>query len=102
MYIHLKKEYIDDIYRCIEENMNSAATIINAYVSDDLLAAELNNKFEEIFFYLKRAYNPELLELKRQTRLHHKKWLRLKKTSDAAYLKFLKLKGTVDEMEIPF
>jgi hypothetical protein len=60
LYVMLKKEYIEDLYRCLGKNMDSAYSIINTYVHDDELAAALEGKFREILYYLNRAYNPEL------------------------------------------
>jgi len=66
----------------------------------------VEKSFQDILCYFNRAYNPELVELKRRTRLYYKKWLSLKDTdkerSNAVYLKYLKLKREVDVMEIPF
>ena len=106
MYVMLKKEDVEDLYRCLEKNMDSAYSIINTYVPNDELAAALQEKFQNVLYYLKRAYDPELVALKRQTRLYYKKWLSLKDTdkatSNAAYLKYLKLKRRVAKMKIPF
>jgi len=106
LYVMLKKEYVEDLHRCLKQNMDSTASIIDAYVHDDELAAALQEKFRQILYYLNRAYNPELVELKRRTRLYYKKWLSLKHTekrmSKAAYLRYLKLKRKVAAMEIPF
>lgn len=102
----LKKEYVEDLHRCLKKNMGSTDSIINAYVHDDELSAALQEKFREILYYLNRAYNPELVELKRRTRLYYKKWLSLKYTdkrmSNAAYLKYLKLKRKVAARKMPF
>jgi len=63
----LRKEYVEDLYRCLEKNMDSACSIINTFVHDNELAAALEEKFREVLYYFKRAYNPELVELKRLT-----------------------------------
>lgn len=106
MYVMLKKEYVEELCRCIEKNIDFTSTLINAYVKDEELAAALEKSFQEILCYFNRAYNPEFAKLKRQTRLYYKKWLSLKGTdkekSHAAYLKYLKLKHKVAVMEIPF
>lgn len=67
MYVMLRKEYVEDLYRCLEKNMDSACSIINTFVHDNELAAALEEKFREVLYYFKRAYNPELVELKRLT-----------------------------------
>jgi len=104
--VMLNKEYVEDLCLCIEINIDLTSSLINTYVHDDELAAELEEKFREILYYFNRAYNPELVELKRQTRIYYKKWLRLKDTDQkkatAVYLKYLKLKRKVTVMEIPF
>lgn len=106
MYVMLKKQYVEDLHRCLKENMDSTDRIINAYVHDDEFSAALQEKFREILYYFNRAYNPELVELKRRTRLYYKKWLSLKHVdkvaSNAAYLKYLKLKRKIAAMEMPF
>ena len=106
MYVMLKQEHVEDLYRCLEKNMDSTYSIINAYVHDDELSATLQEKFRDVLYYFKRAYNPELMALKRRTRLYCKKWLSLKgtdkATSNAVYLKYLKLKRKVAAVEIPF
>ncbi len=106
MYVMLKKEYVEDLHRCLKKNMDSTASIIDTYVHDDELAAALQEKFRQNLYYLNGAYNPELVELKRQTRLYYKKWLSLKhtdqETSKAAYLRYLKLKRKVATIKMPF
>jgi len=67
LYVMLRKEYVEDLYRCLEKNMDSACSIINTFVHDNELAAALEEKFREVLYYFKRAYNPELVELKRLT-----------------------------------
>jgi len=102
----LKKEYVEELYRCIEKNVEFTANLINAYVEDAELAAALENSFQDILCHFNRAYNPELVELKRRTRLYHKKWRMLKDTdkemSNKVYQKYLELKRKVAVMEIPF
>lgn len=106
MYVMLKKEHVEDLCRCIEKNIDFTSTLINTYVHDDEFAKALEGKFREILYYFNRAYNQELMELKRRTGLYYKKWLMLKdtdkETSNAAYLKYLKLKRKVAVMKIPF
>lgn len=106
MYVMLKQEYVEDLYKCIEENRDIACEIIHRYVFDDETAAELESKFQEILCQLDRAYNPELMKVKRQARAYYKTWLNLKdidkKMAYAAYLKYLKLKREVMSLEVPF
>ena len=106
MYVRLKKEDVEDLYKCIEENKDIAYEIIHRYVRDDETAAELESKFREILYQLDRAYNPELMKFKRQARAYYKTWLNLKETDKkmayTAYLKYLKLKREVAVMEVPF
>jgi hypothetical protein len=104
--VMVNKEHIEDLHRCIEKNIDFTANIINNYVHNDELAAVLEEKFREILFYLDRAYNPELVELKRRARMYYQKWLGLKdkdkNTANTVYLEYLKLKYKITEMEIPF
>ncbi|MEN3003342.1 hypothetical protein [Dehalobacterium formicoaceticum] len=106
MKIMLNKEDIDELHNCIEKNIDFTVSIINNYVHNDELAAVLEEKFREILYYLDKAYNPELVELKRQSRVYYQKWLGLKdkdkSTANAVYLEYMKLKCKILEMEIPF
>jgi len=106
MYVMLKQEYVEDLYKCIEENRDIAYEIIHRFVHDDEVAAELESKFQEILYQLDRAYNPELMKFKKQARVYYKVWLNLKDTDKkmayAAYLKYLKLKREVAVLEVPF
>ena len=106
MYVMLKKEEVEALYRCIEENRDIAYEIIHRYVRDDEAAAELESKFQAILYQLDRAYNPELMKVKRQARAYYKTWLNLKETDKkmayAAYLKYLRLKREAAVQEVPF
>lgn len=106
MKILVNKESLDELHACIERNMDFASTAINMYVHNDELAAVLEEKFGEIQYYLNRAYNPELVELKQQARLYYQKWLSLKgrepDTAKAVYVEYLKFKCRIDAIEIPF
>jgi len=106
MYVRLKKEDVEDLYKCIEENKDIAYEIIHRFVRDDEAAAELESKFREILYQLDRAYNPELMKVKRQAHVYYKVWLNLKDTDKkmayAAYLKYLKLKREAAVLEVPF
>ena len=86
--------------------MDFTSTAINMHVHNDELATVLEEKFREIQYYLNRAYNPELVELKQQARVYYQKWLRLKgrepETAKAVYIEYLKLKCRIDAIEIPF
>jgi hypothetical protein len=106
MKILLNKEDIDELHDCIEKNIDLTMIIINNHVHNDELISVLEEKFREILYYLDKAYNPELVELKRQSRLYYQKWLGLKdkdkSTANVVYLEYMKLKFKILEMEIPF
>jgi hypothetical protein len=106
MYVMLKQKYVEQLYKCIEENRDIACEIIHRFVHDDEAAAALESRYQEILYQLDRAYNPELIKFKRQARMYYKAWLNLKDTdkkmAHAAYLKYLKLKREVAVMEVPF
>lgn len=106
MNILMNKEHLDNLHECIERNIDFTSTAINMYVHNDKLAAVLEEKFREILYYLNQAYNPELAELKRQSRIYYQKWLSLKdtdkNTANAVYLEYLALKCKIDDIEIPF
>lgn len=106
MNILVNKEHLDNLHECIERNIDFTSAAINMYVHNDELAAVLEEKFREIRYYLNQAYNPELVELKRQSRIYYQKWLSLKdtdkNTANAVYLEYLTLKCKIDSIEIPF
>jgi len=106
MNILVNKESMDDLARCAEQNIGFLSTAIAGHISDDELSAVMEGKLQEILYYLKQAYNPELVELKRQARIYYQRWLALKNkeksTANAVYLEYLQLKCKIDQMEIPF
>ena len=106
MNILVNKEHLDNLHGCIERNIDFTSTAINMHVHNEELAAVLEEKFREIQYYLNQAYNPELVELKRRSRIYYQKWLSLKdtdkSTANAVYLEYLTLKCKIDTIEIPF
>ena len=106
MNILVNKEHLDNLHECIQRNIDFASTAVNMHMHDSKTAAVLEEKFREIQYYLNQAYNPELLELKRQARLYYQKWLSLKDTkactANAVYIEYLLLKHKIDAIEIPF
>lgn len=106
MNILVNKEHLDNLHECIQRNIDFASTAVNMHMHDSKAAAVLEEKFREIHYYLNQAYNPELLELKRQARIYYQKWLSLKdtdkNTANAVYLGYLTLKCKIDAIEIPF
>jgi len=104
--ILVNKEHLDNLHECIEKNIDFASTAINMHLNNDKVAAVLEEKFREILYNLNQAYNPELLELKRQARIYYQKWLSLKDanacTANAVYIEYLLLKHKIDEIEMPF
>jgi len=104
--IIVNKEYLDDLVSNAHENISFISTAITMYIHEDELAGVLEEKLKEIMYYINRAYNPELVELKRQARMYYQKWLHLKdtdkNTAEAVYLEYMKLKCKIELMEIPF
>lgn len=102
----LNKEYLDDLYKCSEENISFISTAINMYLHEDELICCLEGKLNEIMYLMNRVYNPELIELKQRSRIHYQKWLKLKDsdkaTANAVYLEYLDLKFKIEAIEIPF
>lgn len=102
----MNKEHLDNLHETIQKNIDFASTAINMYVHTEEIADVLEEKFREILYYLNQAYNPELVELKRQSRIYYQKWLSLKdtdkNTANAVYLEYLTLKCKIDAIEIPF
>lgn len=106
MNILVNKEHLDNLHECIEKNIDFASTAINMHMYNNKVTAVLEEKFREILYYLNQAYNPELLELKRQAKIYYQKWLSLKdtdkNTANAVYLEYMVLKCKIDDIEIPF
>lgn len=104
--IMINKEYLDDLHKCTEENINFLSTAINMYLHEDELVSCLEGKLNEIMYLITRAYNPELIELKQRSRMYYQKWLKLKDTdkttANAVYLEYLDVKFKIDTIEIPF
>lgn len=106
MNILVNKEHLDNLHECIQKNIDFASTAINMHLHNNKVTAVLEEKFREILYYLNQAYNPELVELKRQARIYYQKWLSLKdtdkSTANAVYLEYMVLKCKIDDIEIPF
>jgi hypothetical protein len=106
MNILVCKEAMDDLEQCVERNIDFLSTVVTFHVSNDELSAKMDEKLQEILYYFRKAYNPRLIELKKQARTYYQKWLTLKKTdastANAVYLEYLQLKCKITQMEIPF
>lgn len=106
MNILVNKESMDDLARYVEQNIDFLSTAISVHISDDELSAVMEGKLQEILYYLRQVYNPELVELKRQARIYYQRWLALKNTekstANAVYLEYLQLRSRIDQMEIPY
>lgn len=103
MNILVNKEHLDNLHEIIQRNIDFASTAINMYVHTEEIAAVLEEKFREILYYLNQTYNPELVELKRQSRIYYQKWLSLKdtdkSTANAVYLQYMLLKCKIEDIE---
>lgn len=106
MNIMANKEYLDDLYQCIEKNLRYISAGIELHVTDKEIKDILKERLDEISYYLNRAYNPELTELKLQSRTYYQTWLHLKdidnKTAQKAYFEYLYIKRKIEIMQIPF
>lgn len=102
----VNRESMDELADCILKNTDLISTAISMHFHNDEYAAFIEGKLSEIQYYMGKAYNPELLELKRRARMYYQKWLGLKdtdkSTSNAVYLEYMTLKCSIDLMEIPF
>lgn len=106
MNILLKKESMDALHKCTTENISLISTAIHMHIHNDELIRFFQEKLDPILFYLEMAYNPELIELKRQARLYYQKWFSLKdsepRTASMVYIEYLQLKCKINAIEIPF
>jgi len=102
----INKEYLDDLTRYARENVDFISTAITIHISDDELESVIEEKLQEILYFINRAYNPKLVELKQKSRMFYQKWLSLKETdkntANAVYLEYLALKFKIETIEIPF
>lgn len=101
--VMVDKEALGNLYERTEANLDYALSALNFCVHDDGIKAKLNEKFNEILYYLGQVYNPELTELKRRARTYYQKWLNLKdkdkSTAAAVYLEYVALKCKIDCFE---
>lgn len=106
MSIVLYKEYMDDLYRCTKENIKYISAVMNSHVRMKEIASTLEQRLDEIMYYLNRVYNLELTELKSQSKKHYLKWLATKdidkKAADVIYVEYLRLECKIKDIEIPF
>ena len=97
---------MDELAHCIDKNISLISTAITMYFPNEKHGAIIEEKLSEIQYYLNKAYNGELLELKRQVKIHYQKWLSLKdsdkNTANAVYLEYMQLKCKIDLIKIPF
>lgn len=100
MDIWVNKECLDDLYQCaVEKNSYLLSTGIESYVKDTDARDFLKEKLAEIIRCIKRAYNPELVELRQQAREYYQAWLRFKdydkKTAREMYAGYLDTKRRI-------
>lgn len=106
MNIMVNKEYLDELVVNAQENIGFISTAVNMHIHNDELGAIIYEKLNGIMYFINKVYNPELVELKRQSRIYYQKWLQLKNndenTAKVVYLEYMKLKCRIDFMEVPF
>jgi hypothetical protein len=106
MDIMVNKEALDDLLKCAKENIDFISTVIARYISYDELVGAIEGKLDEIMYAINRAYNPELVDLKRQSYMYYQKWLVLKdidqNAAEVTYLEYFKFKRKIESLEIPF
>ena len=109
MNIMVNKEYLEDLHRCISDNLDFFSTAVNMYISDDELPGlkeVLLSRMSDITYYLNKVYNLELLELKQKARTYYQTWLKLKdidkNTAQSAYFEYIDIKRKIAEIENPF
>jgi hypothetical protein len=106
MNIVIKKDYMEELHSNLERNLEFISAAIRYNLSDKDLVAAIEIRLRESRYYLKRAYNPELLKLKHHARACYQKWVKLKAsepiTANIVYLEYLKLKEEIFHIENPF
>jgi len=103
--IVLDKSAVLGLVECMNRNLDRLHTVARYYVPDPEAAQVMQSKIDEMRYYLKGVYDPELAEMKARLRLLYQKWLVLKKTdpatAQAVYLEYLKLKAQIQDREYP-
>lgn len=61
MSIVLDKEGLDDLYRCVKGNIKYISAVINVHVRRKEIAVTLEQRLDEIMYYLNRVYNLDLI-----------------------------------------
>lgn len=106
MIISIEKKKLDDMHTGINENIEKLSQLISEYICSDELESYMYRLLNEIQFYIKEAFNPELIELKLQ--LEH---LRLKmqlskdnggSVEDALFCDHERIKQKIFDIENPF
>lgn len=102
----VKKEDMEDLYQCTVKHTSLISTVVCQNIRNDELVGFIEGKLDDILYLLNRVYNPELLNLKQQARLHYQKWLVLKDkephTASVVYLEYLQIKAKINTIEFPF
>ena len=106
MKMMVNKDDMEELYRCTVEHTSMISTLVCQNIRNDELVGFIEGKLNDILYMLNRVYNPELLNLKQQARLHYQKWLALKDkepyTANAVYIEYLQVKAQIDRIEFPF
>jgi hypothetical protein len=107
MIVAIEKKKLDDMYTGISENIEKLSQLISGYICNDELESYMYRLLNEIQFYIKEAFNPELIELKLQLEYLRQK-MQLSKNNggsieeDALFCKYELIKQKIFEIENPF
>ena len=103
MNIIVDKKHLEALVECVERNGDFLAMSFLMYIHDEGLQIAMEEKLDEIEWYLKQVYDPERISLKRQARTFYQKWLSLRnideKTASTVYLEYLRLKDKIKACE---
>jgi len=77
--IVLDKSAVLGLVECMNRNLDRLHTVARYYVPDPEAAQVMQSKIDEMRYYLKGVYDPELAEMKARLRLLYQKWLVFKK-----------------------
>lgn len=106
MIVAIEKKKLDNMHTDINENIEKLSQLISEYICNDELESYMYSLLNEIQFYIKEAFNPELIELKLQLE-HLRQKMQLSKDNggsveDALLCEYERIKQKIAEIENPF
>jgi hypothetical protein len=106
MKVVIEKKILDDMYSSIFEKTEKLSDLIDGYIPYDELKGYMHGILNDIQFYVKEAYNPELLDLKLQLKYLQQKLESSKDkgvfVDDELHREYVQIKQKISKIENPF